>query len=489
MNWLFAVLSAVLLVLCFPPYNQAWLAPFALAPLLVACMREVRAGRRFLLGYVAGVIYWFGVCNWIQYTLASHGGVGEAGGWALFALFCLAKAMQLGVFAWLAGLAWRWRAGPAFVAALWVAIEYTHAPLGFAWLMLGNAAIDFELPLRLAPVTGVWGISFLFALTAAALACALLKRPRELGWLVLWPLLFALPALPAKRAPVESAVLVQPNVDEDATYTAASFHQLCEKLAAMSLGPVLGRTDRPLLVVWPEVPAPLMEGEANFTELERQVTTAGHTWLLTGLLGHAEGNSVYNSAALFDTNGHETSRYDKVHLVPFGEYVPWPFGAITHKVSSEVSDFAAGGGIAVPQLNGHGIATFICYESVFPGFIRDSVRAGAQVLFNPSNDGWFGKTAARFQHIQIVRMRAVENARWILRATNNGVTAAIDPAGRLAQTAEGYTEVSTRMGFDFRRDLTLYARAGDWFVWLCITAAAFGIWRGVQIQRHVLRAH
>jgi apolipoprotein N-acyltransferase len=297
-NWLLAVASAALLVLCFPPYHAAWLAPFALIPLLTACWRERRGARRFGYGYLAGVIYWFGVCHWIQFTLASHAGVGEAGGWALFVLFCLAKALQTATFAWLAGYARDFPAPPLFLAALWVAIEYTHAPLGFAWLMLGNAAIDWQLPLRLAPVTGVWGISFLFALTAASLALVVLRRPRHLAWLAVWPALILLPAMTKSPAPGRQALLVQPNVDESELFTAISFAALRQKLAAMSLGPLLDHSHAVDIVVWPEIPAPLLEGEANFTDLERQVTTAGHVWFLTGLLGQATGNDVYNSAAL-----------------------------------------------------------------------------------------------------------------------------------------------------------------------------------------------
>lgn len=469
MSWLLAIAAAVLLVLCFPPYGAAWLAPLALAPLCVACFKEGRGWRRAALGYAAGIVYWCGVCHWVQFTLAAHGGVGEAGGWALFALFCLYKGLQLGAFAWLAGYAaGSPLAAPCF-AGLWTAVEYTHAPLAFAWLHLGNAAIEMPLPLRLAPVTGVWGISFLFALSAAALALAILRRPRHLLWLAAWPALWLLPPLPAATSAPHTAVMVQPNVDENQQFTERSYAQLRERLAGLSLAPLLGHPAE--LVVWPEIPAPLVEDDPRLVKLTREVTAGGHIWLLTGMIGRARGEDVYNSAALFSPDGKQVSRYDKVHLVPFGEFVPWPFGVIAHKVSSEVSDFVPGDRVVVSQVNGHGVAAFICYESVFPGFIRESVASGAELLVNPSNDGWFGKTAARFQHVEIVRMRAVENARWILRGTNDGVTAAIDPAGRLTQTLPGYREITARMAFDYGSGLTLYTRWGDWFQWICLALA------------------
>jgi apolipoprotein N-acyltransferase len=472
-NWLLALATAVLLVLCFPPYGAVWLAPLALAPLLIACARERRGAWRFALGYAAGVVYWAGVCPWIHFTLVAHGGVGEAGGWALFVLFCLFKALQMGAFAWLAGyyagsyIDSRW-AAPC-IAGLWTVLEFTHAPLWFAWLHLGNAAIDLPLPLRLAPITGVWGISFLFALSSTAAALAILRRPRQLAWLALWPALFLLPPLPAPAPGTHTAIMVQPNVGEDEQFTERSYLKLRERLAGLSLAPALEHSAE--LVVWPEIPAPLVEDDPRFVGLERDVTGAGHVWLLTGIIGRARGDDVFNSAALFSPDGREVSRYDKVHLVPFGEFVPWPFGALAHKVSSEVSDFVPGERIVVSRINGHGLSAFICYESVFPGFIRDSVASGAEVLVNPSNDGWFGKTAARFQHVEIVRMRAAENARWILRGTNDGITAAIDPAGRMAQSVAGYTEITARMGFDYRSAQTLYTRWGDWFQWICLTLA------------------
>src|ERR1700724_2772109 len=210
-----ALLSAALLILTFPRFQLVWLAPVALAPLLVALAREPRWQRRWLLGWAAGVVYWFGVCYWIQYVLAFHGGLGEGAGWAVFLLFALTKALHMAVFAVLAGfLMRRWWAVPS-VAALWVAVEVTHGSLGFAWLALGNAGIDMGVPLRLTPFTGVYGISFAFMMMATALALALLRRSRlELLWLL--PLLFLvfLPQMPSALRGREAALLAQHNITD-----------------------------------------------------------------------------------------------------------------------------------------------------------------------------------------------------------------------------------------------------------------------------------
>jgi apolipoprotein N-acyltransferase len=172
------------------------------------------------------------------------------------------------------------------------------------------------------------------------------------------------------------------------------------------------------------------------------------------------------------------SRYDKVNLVPFGEFVPWPFG-FANKISTEIGDFAAGHRVVVSPVvspgGTHKIGTFICYESVFPGFVRKFVAGGAEVLFNISNDGWFGKSAARAQHLSMVRMRAAENRRWILRSTNDGITATIDSAGRLRGTLPPSIEATSYTGFSYVQAKTVYTRFGDWFPLLCAMAAILAL--------------
>ena len=198
LNWILALVSAGLLVLLFPPFSFFWLAPVALTPLLVACAREDRWRWRLGFGYTAGVVYWFGACHWIQWTLAHHGGMGSALAWLVFVLLCLVKALQMGVFSALSGMVIRkWFAIPA-IAAMWVAIEWTHSYTGFEWLNLGNAASDLPLPSRLAPITGVWGISFALALLGVTVAVLILRSQRHPAvWLAALVALYLLPDLPA----------------------------------------------------------------------------------------------------------------------------------------------------------------------------------------------------------------------------------------------------------------------------------------------------
>ena len=480
LNWILALASAALLILTFPGFSLAWLAPVALAPLLVALVREPRWARRFLLGWGAGVVYWLGVCYWIQFVLAFHGGVGNTVGWALLLLFAVAKALHLGVFAAFAGLLMRrWWAAPT-VAALWVAVEVTHGSLGFAWLALGNAGIDMAVPLRLAPFTGVYGLSFVFAMTAAALALAIMRRPRrELFWLAPILLLPLLPQMPPVERGTETALLVQPNISETEQWTAESLDRLKRRQVMLSLRGALARPQPPSIIAWPEVPAPFYYSEdEQFRGYVNNLARAAQAYVLLGIVAHTAGGAPLNSAALISPEGTLVSRYDKVNLVPFGEFVPWPLG-FANKISTEVGDFAAGSRVVVSPVmspaGNHRLGTFICYESVFPNYVRKFAAGGAEVLFNISNDGWFGKSAARAQHLSMVRMRAAENRRWILRSTNDGITATIDPAGRLRGTLPPYAEAASYTGFSYVSALTVYTRLGDWFALLCAAAAVLGI--------------
>jgi apolipoprotein N-acyltransferase len=482
LNWLLALASAALLIFTFPRFSIVWFAPVALTPLLIAMAREPRWPRRFLLSWSAGVVYWFGVCYWIQFVLSFHGGLGDAEGWAVFLLFAVTKALHMGVFGALAGaLMGRWWAAPS-VAALWVAVEVTHGPLGFAWLALGNAGIDMNIPMRLAPFTGVYGLSFLFALMAAALAMAVMRRPRiELLWLAPILLLPLLPPMPPAERGREAALLLQPNISETEQWTAESVDAMKRRQVMLSLrGALSESTEPPSIIVWPEVPAPLYYFEDPVLRgYVDNLARAAHAYVLLGIVAHAPSGAPLNSAALVSPDGQPVSRYDKVNLVPFGEFVPWPFG-FANKISTEVGDFAAGKRVVVspvasPKSGTHKIGTFICYESVFPNFVRKFAAGGAEVLFNISNDGWFGKSAARLQHLSMVRMRAAENRRWILRSTNDGITATIDSAGRLRGTLPLYTEATSYTGFSYIPEQTVYTRFGDWFPLLSAMAAVLAL--------------
>jgi len=458
------LLSAFLLIAIFPNFNWTWLAPIALAPMLVACARTTSWRRRFLFGWLAGFIFWFGVCVWIEYVLEVHGGLGFWLGWLTFLLFAALKGLHMAAFAalagWLMPRAW---AIPA-VAALWAGLERTHGPLGFAWLQLGNAGIDMPLPMRAAPVLGVFGLSFIFAMTACALALLVLRRRRvELAWLLVLPLLFALPAQPPPQAGDQRALLVQPNIDPEMEWSPAALMREERDLS------ILSHSSNGSLIIWPEAPAPFYPSDAAFREYVAALARAEHAYLLFGGVGYNPDRQPLNSAFLFSPDGEMLGRYDKINLVPFGEFVPKVFFWV-NRITKEAGDFAPGTRIVEFPVDHHKLGAFICYESAFPDFVRQFARGGAEVLVNISNDGYFGHSAAREQHLELVRMRAAENRRWILRATNDGITATADPAGRIRYRMPPYREMAGEVTYQFESTLTPYTRYGDWFAWSCLAA-------------------
>jgi apolipoprotein N-acyltransferase len=453
--------SAVLLILLFPGFNLTWLAPGALAPLLFVCARETSWKRRWFYGWAAGLVFWCGVCPWIQFVLEVHGGMGRWGGWGAFVLFGLYKGLHMAVFATLAGfLMPRWWAIPA-VAALWTGLERTHGFFGFAWLHLGNAGIAMPLPMRLAPLTGVYGLSFVFAMLGCAMALIFVRRPRrEFLWLAALAVPIALPRAPRPAAGSQTALLVQPNIDSEMQWTQDNLRDTEQKLALLS------RASGADIILWPEVPAPFYANDAGF----RDYAQISETPFLFGAVGFTPQREPLNSAVMMDPSGKIVDRYDKINLVPFGEFIPPMFGWV-NRITHEIGDFVPGDRVVVFPVGQHKVGAFICYESAFPDLVRQFTHSGAEVLVNLSNDGYFGNSAAHEQHLEIVRMRAAENRRWILRATNDGITAAIDPRGRVVDRLVPFEQTAALMPYEYERAETPYTRYGDWFAWGCFASA------------------
>ena len=392
----------------------------------------------------------------------------------------------------------------AFAPILWAALELAAARItSVPWDQLGYSQVDNALVNQLAPWTGVYGISFLLVIVNAHLAGGLVleSSSRRRLWGILGALLLVCGSAgiflaPLKPAPTATAVLVQPNLDvaSDNRWLApgewdqhiAEFKRLageqCKTYIAgiPQTGAAKGEIvcppypTHPDLVVWPESPAPFVEQEPRFQQELASIAQQEQAPLVVGSL--SEDYSVedqtwhdYNSALVIGADGAHVGRYDKIHLVPFGEYVPFQKVLFfAHKLTGKVSGFSRGDSHKVFRLNGHRYGVFICYESVFADEVREFAQLGAEVLVNISDDGWYGDTSAPWQHLNILRMRAIENRRWILRDTNNGVTAAIDPYGRVRQSIPRHAVDALPAGYSFRGDVTFYSAHGDLFAWLCV---------------------
>ena len=447
-----------------------------------------------LAGYVQGVVFYAGTLTWLDTVFQLHGGVGPVmAAVALGSIVAVASLFRL-FFAWAFARLSRESVALACIAApfLWVLIEFGIDQLpaiGFPWNLLGYTAANSLAIAQLAPVAGIWGLSFLVAAFNALLfwGIAELRARRSVPFDLACAIaaILALVAWLGPRAVPEShpdhlANLVQTNFPEPDSFPPDWLDQHAAELvqleglsmaprSALSLG---GPT------IWPEVPAPFSMQDPKFAARAFELSQHIPDGFLVGVIDWKArpgiGWRVYNSAALLVPPGRETFLYDKVHLVPFAEYVP--FGKLftfVRSITIEVGNFDQGHQYTAGTLpDGSRFGVFICYESIFPSEVRKFVANGAQFLVNISNDGWFGRSAAPEQHFAMARVRAIENRRWLLRSTNNGFTASIDPYGRIV--AELPTDVRANLlaPYAARSDLTLYARFGDWLPWLCLMVSA-----------------
>jgi apolipoprotein N-acyltransferase len=249
----------------------------------------------------------------------------------------------------------------------------------------------------------------------------------------------------------------------------------------------------PDLVVWPESPAPFDETDPRFLPSMAALAQRVQAPLVVGGIGEdvsaGQLQDYYNSALVIGADGQRVGRYDKIHLVPFGEYIPFQqYLTFAHKLTGRVSTFSRGDERKVFRLNGHRYGIFICYESVFADEVREFAELGAEVLVNISDDGWYGDTSAPWQHLNMVRMRAIENRRWILRDTNTGVTAVIDPEGRVRQSIPRHQLGELPVQYGFRSDITYYTLHGDVFAWACAILGLGAVgWSARQLIGHFAR--
>ena len=290
------------------------------------------------------------------------------------------------------------------------------------------------------------------------------------------------------------ATLLQENLGVGSQADRETKQQMLTSFAQLSLQPLspIEPAMRSVIVAWPEAPTPFVTSDPDFRRVLGGVARAAQAPVIANAVTFgdqtADGHfNLYNSAAFFHADGSDAGRYDKMHLVPFGEYTPYKplFFFVGHLLDDLL--FIPGTQRRLFDANGKHYGVFICYESIFGDDMRQFARLGAQVLVNISDDGWYGDTSAPWEHLDMVRMRAIENRRWIVRATNTGITAAIDPQGRITALYPRHIRGSIQVAFGYRDDTTFYTRHGDWFAWLCawVTFAmiVFGYFRHYQGRR------
>ena len=505
---LLALTSGVINILIFPKPELTLLSWITLTPLLMATYKESRAGRAFSLGALSGAIFFFGSCRWMIYVLRDYGDLDWVGSVLAFLLLVGYLSLYYASF----GLVFAWLSchlpqGCFLVApVVWVSCEYLrgHLLTGFPWCLLGYALVDYTSLAKISTLTGVYGLSFMLVLINALIASVAIKRNREsVIRLVLAVLLLTTftglyywsPSVSAR--PGQLASIVQTNLSPDQKWDLESKTAVLQELTRLSLSPLSMDKDWTSatirLTVWPETPAPFyFNQDPVFRQLMQSLAQESRSYLVFGFVDYKNPSNdlaqrdPYNSMAMLSPRGDLVSQYDKIHLVPFGEYVPYPkVFFFIDKISTEAGNFKPGNQLVVSPLDEkHKIGGFVCYEAIFPELVRQFAKSGAEVLLNVTNDAWFGDSAAPYQHLNMARLRAIENQRYLLRAANNGISAIVDPDGRIVNRTRLDARVVLEAGFDFRSQQTLYTRIGDWFAWLCLlTTTATG---GYLIMRRAL---
>ena len=483
-----AIASAILLVLPFPDFDLWWFAWIGMVPLLVVVTRTPKAGRAFLLGWLWGVIFFYGSCWWLTYPMIHYARIAVPLAYVLLLLPVTLVALFPALFcALIARVVARFGPGALFAAPfLWVSVELgRYAVTGQLWNAIGYSQAFHPLLIQSARWGGVYAVGFLILLSNAALASLLLRR--SLTWPLSSLVIMALIALASKGIRLETppedriardrseveVVAVQPNVPMEGPDDPASMNQLLNRhleLSRQGLANPSNGLDVWRLVIWPE--SPMNFSYSRDSQLRDAVATLArtrHTAVLLNSLEPAPNNGEHNSAILVNEEGQKLAQYDKIRLMPFGEYVPlpqWIPGASS--VRGIVGDFTPGSKYTLMPLGDLRAGVFICIEAAHPGIARSFVNEGADVLINISNDGYLGPTPVMRQHLSNAIFRAVENDRDVLRVTNSGISAYIHSNGRVMDSTPGFSptvRVWTANGK--HAGTTFYTRHGDVFAYLC----------------------
>ncbi|MGH9933070.1 MAG: apolipoprotein N-acyltransferase [Pyrinomonadaceae bacterium] len=479
-----SLVSAALLIISFPDFNLWPLAWIALVPLLLIVARRPRPWRGFYLGWLFGSVFFYGSCYWLTYSMIHTGGISP---WVAFPVL-LPGALLVGifpaVFTFLLARAIRsWGITALILAPLfWPTLEWARLGVtGQLWNAIGYSQAYHPLLIRTAALGGVYALGFVVVFVNAAIAYALLMRTRDAVSIAVTAILLlglgsmaitAPGGLWADSTTKAVVIAIQPNVPVDLIKTTAEMEQLRLRHFEMSEAALQKLPDDglPRLIIWPESPMNFTYGtDSQFRERLTQFAKEHYASILLNSQEVAPNGGIYNSAVLINEQGSLVAQYDKIRLLPFGEYVPlpqWLPGA--GLIRGIVGDFTPGTRYPLMPVGKVRAGVFICIESAYPAIARGFTGEGADVLINISNDGYLGPTAVMRQHLANAVFRAVENGRPVLRVTNTGITAFITPAGELRDATLGFRpEVRIWTIAQTAQAQTFYTKHGDVFAASC----------------------
>ncbi|MDT7602320.1 MAG: apolipoprotein N-acyltransferase [Acidobacteriota bacterium] len=517
-----AALSSLLLILSFPDFNLWWLAWVGLTPLLyaVCALPQPRPSCAFVLGWVTGTLYFYGTCWWLTHSMIHYGGIPAFVAFPLLA----PVTVVVGLFPALcclivARVASRWNTTVALCVApfAWTACEWARLVVtGQLWNAVGYTQAYHPTLIQSASWGGVYAISFLILTINSAITYALLRRNSRAMISVAFSAIFVAFVIVAGARSSSSygdirmpsgvaawsavVVAIQPNVSPNFERTQAETDALVARHLTMATGAFKAWDAKfaqsvaqglinqqtawvyqatPRVIIFPESPMNFEYArDAEFRELISDFARQERASVLFNSLEPAPAGGAYNSAVLVNEEGRLVAQYDKIRLLPFGEYVPLPRWLGGGLFGGLVGEFTPGANYTLLPLGQARAGVFICFESAFPAIARTFTDAGADVLINISNDGYLGRTPVLRQHLANAIFRAVENRRTILRVTNTGITARITPRGEVQDATDSFQPV-TRTWTITRAagGKTFYTRHGDLFVALCtiVTTVAFAL--------------
>ena len=482
-----ACATAFLFKAAYPKPSYSLLMWLALAPFTLAVVRLRGFWSSFFYSWLTGVLVFAGLYYWVYVTCLYGGGMTPVLSAAAWLGLAAVMALQFAVFGgscfYLKRLHW---AFPVLAALGWTALEWAHEmlasyALGFPWFTLGYSQWNLPQIIQVAGVAGTAGVSCLVAFCGVSVgyAFATPSLRRGVGQMLLAAAVFlgayGYGAFVLSREPSHSllslrAAVLQPNIDQYKKWSPEFEQEILNTLSKM--GAQLDGKNI-MLAVWPESVTPGPVQQEPYASLIQNIAQSSGAWQLAGS-NRAENGKQHVSAFLFSPSGTELSWYDKTHLVPFGEYIPFERavrGLLPNvEVLGELGSFSAGEWEQpLLQMGQIPFGQTICYESVFSRLWKAQTRAGARFFVNITNDAWFFDTDAPYQHLAVSVLRAAETRRPVLRAANTGISAVISASGEILARAELNTRAILTADVPLPLDAheSFFVRWGDWFAWVC----------------------
>jgi apolipoprotein N-acyltransferase len=487
-----AIISGALLVCAFPVFDMYLLAWVAFIPLLLSLWRKT-PGESFKSGFVFGLVYFFGTLHWIYHSINLYGGISFTASIAIVFLLCCYLSIFPAVFAYFFSSLIKKTQLPALLIGpvLWVVLEFirSYAFTGFPWSSIGYSQYKFLHIIQISDITGVYGISFLVLAFNSAIVDVLLIKSRirkmplfPLSFTIIGFILFSIIIASSlgygfwrlgqdRPGHMIKASVVQGNIEQDKKWEPAFQKYVMDAYKDLS---IKAATSSPDMIIWPETAVPFFFGndKANTEELLEFQSTL-NTHLLFGSVmtkkSSADKTLLTNSVLLLDKQGKITYQYDKIHMVPFGEYVPLrSLLFFVDKLVTGIGDYVPGNQYVKAETEFGSFASLVCYEIIFPGLVRKFYSKNGDFIVTVTNDAWFGKTAGPYQHFSMAVFRAIENRKPVIRSANTGISGFIDSNGKIIEKTKLFERQVITREIKTDKTLSLYSQYGDLFIFFCI---------------------